>query len=163
MDPLIPPKSPVLECILQDPDPPKKEDGPAHAEQGQITVDSSVQQESENGKTGERESESTPTPTIAPTLAAITTPSAPIPAPIATPVPAQVPTPAPTPVPAPVPIPGKMSRLQQVRQGIVHPQVGTTNFSSPICKLVCFLLWRDRLCNQPIISSLKNPINILFG
>ena len=146
MDPLIPPKSPVLECILQDPDPPKKEEVPAYdAEQGQISVDNSVEQESEKGKTEDRESESAPTPTLAP----ITTPSAPTSAPIATPVstsvPAQTATPTLTPVPievaTPTPTPaatGKMSRLQIIRQGIVHPQVGLTNFTSPIVIYITF-------------------------
>ena len=145
MDPPIPPKSPVLECILQDP--PKHED----AEKGQISVDKSGEHENEEIENEEEEkiqelessfapttttpiptSASSPPPTSTFTPARTSTPtSTPSPTPAPTPSPIQAPTEALTSSSPPAHIPEKVTRLEQVRQGIVRPQVGfwsTKNF-----------------------------------
>ena len=154
MDPPISSKSPVLECILQDPA--KHED----AGKGEISdksgEDANEEREhEEEGKTEEPENSFSPTTTPIPESTQTSTP-APTPTftpartstPTSTPTPTPTPTPAPTSTPtqaltstsspAPVPIsastpaqsPGKVTRLQQVRQGIVHPQVASINFWS---------------------------------
>ena len=149
MDPPIPPKSPVLECILQDPE---DED----ANRGQISFDKSGAQKNEKSENEEMES----TPNFAPTTTPIVTPAptlTPAQAPTSTPTP--VPIPSPTPAAPPVPMAGKVSRLQQVRQGIVHPQVGF--FVSNIL-LLCI---GERRSEQSTFYLIFKRIqsNILFG
>ena len=87
MDSPTPPKSPVLECVLQDPDPPKNED----AKKGQIDFNQSGVQKNEKR---ENESEMEKTPTSSSTTAPI---AASAPTPAATPAPTSNPTQVPRP------------------------------------------------------------------
>ena len=170
----IPPKSPVMACVLQDLDPKDNEDESNNAEQGDISVGNCVEGDNEKEKDKEIESELEKqvesTPTLTPALAP-TRPPTPTPAPTATPTPTQlskedptkIPIPtsspnptsaspvAPTPTPSPNPdltsAPTKVSRLQQVRQRILHPQVKVSpTGEDSISIMILFSGWRGNLC-----------------
>ena len=175
MDQPIPPKSPVMACILQDldPNPNDNEDVSNNAEQGEIPLGNCVEGDNEKEKNKEIKSElekqveSTPlTPAFAPTR-----PPTPTPAPTATPIPTQLSTVDPTKIPlptsspnpasaspvAPTPTPSpntdltsaptKVSRLQQVRQRILHPQVKVSpTGENSISNIILFSGWRENLC-----------------